>query len=281
MYPRIAQTSDCASGKYRSRARTCRACSTARTTHTVAARAYVDVAVHVSVDVAVVAVVLPVHFHMPVQDLKPTNFTVRNSTPHHFHLMLIDLGLACHIDDEINKPRHTEQSIIIDKLMKAAREAALQQHKIPRPVRPYERPLPVHVGTRGYRSPHLLQTSHCDYTDDLWVGALIVFEMASAKCVYDMFVSTLPLSEQRDKNACSGRVTDAVIQRRYIPWRRLASTHPHLQSFLRRITHDEQPFFESAAEIIEFILDDQNDHVFQMYAAQTTCTATAQEEEQA
>jgi serine/threonine protein kinase len=228
--------------------------------------------VHVDVANDVVHVYVVILVHVPAQDLKPTNFTVKNSTPHHFHLMLIDLGLACHIGDAENKPRHTEQSIIIDKLKKAAREAALQQGKMPRPVRHYERPIPVHVGTRGYRSPHLLQTSHCDYTDDLWVGALIVFEMASAKCVYDMFVATLPVSKQQDKSECNGRVTDAVIQRRYIPWKLLASSHPHLQSFLRRITHDEQPFFESAAEIIQFIVDDQNDHVFQMYAAQTTYT---------
>jgi serine/threonine protein kinase len=205
--------------------------------------------------------------------LKPTNFTVKNATAEHFHLMIIDLGAACAIDDNINSPRHTEQSIIIERLQQAAREAAVQQLKTPRPTGGYQRPLPVHVGTRGYRAPHLLQTHRCDYTDDLWVCALIVFEMATGKCVHDLFALTLPPKEVNDRGVLAGRITDAVCHRRYIPWKLLNHTHPHLSTFLRRITHDEQPFFESAAEVIAFILDDENDAVFQMHAAKPIATA--------
>jgi serine/threonine protein kinase len=194
---------------------------------------------------------------------------VKNSKADRFHLMIIDLGAACAIDDSINSPRHTEQSIIIERLQQAAREAAVKQLKIPRLARGYERPQPVHVGTRGYRAPHVLQTHRCDYTDDLWVCALIVFEMATGKCVHDMFALTLPPKEAEDRTVLAGRITDAVCHRRYIPWKLLDHTHPHLTSFLRRITHDEQPFFQSAAEVIAFILDDENDAVFQMHAKST------------
>jgi hypothetical protein len=183
---------------------------------------------------------------------------VKNGTAEHLHLQIIDLGLACHINDRLNRTRHTEHVLALAKLQKAAKEAAIQQLKPVRP--PATERIAVHVGTRGYRGPHLLRTHRCDYADDLWVGAVIVFEMVIARSVYDLFVSAQP--QGQDKQQVCDNLHDAVVQRRYIPWKRIASSQPLLTSFLRRIAHDEQPFFNSAADILAFIMDDDNDAVF-------------------
>lgn len=199
---------------------------------------------------------------------------VKNDTAEYFHLMIIDLGLACHIDDAVNCARDTEFNHIKQRLRQAARETGFQpSHKLADAIQdtaadtkynktPYP---PVNVGTRGYRGPHLLRTHRCDYTDDLWVGALIVFEMATASNVYHLFSLTQPEEVSSDKQKMALRVSEAVIQRRYMPWKMLQDTHPHLTSFLRRVMREEQPYFNSAADIVDFIQDEDSEAVFQFH----------------
>ena len=77
---------------------------------------------------------------------------------------------------------------------------------------------------------------------------------------------TQPKDVVSDKGKLSSRVTDAVLQHRYVPWKLLDTTHPHLTPFLRRVMQEEQPYFNSAAEVIDFILNEDNATVFQFQA---------------
>jgi serine/threonine protein kinase len=220
---------------------------------------------------------LSVHvLHVAVQDLKPSNFMVKNETVEFFHLQIIDLGLACHIDDRHNQARTIDRSTSLLEQATAEANAYTQAHmyktrttSTAMAMRP---PAAVtQVGTRGYRAPHMLRTHRCDYQDDLWVGALIVMEMAVGKCVYSLFVHDLKADVS--KHRLSELISHAVLRCEYIPWHLLSVSFPHLSSFLRRVTREQQPFFNTAAEVIAFIEDEANAFVFEPIAADMEVSA--------
>ena len=65
------------------------------------------------------------------------------------------------------------------------------------------------------------------------------------------------------KSKWSQRIAEAVVLDRYLPWKALDERYPHLTHFLRRITRDEEPFFETADDILHFIRLKSNSFVFQ------------------
>lgn len=200
---------------------------------------------------------------------------MKNESFEFFHLQLIDLGLAVHIDDYENRERKMGIHIpsALHPYLAASRKS--QRHLRTRHDHqqrgacdtidslthvPELELTAVHVGTRGYRGPHLLRTHRCDYQDDLWVAALIVIEIALGVCVYTNYVKSLtPIVS---KENMLKQVTKAVFNGTYIPWEALSETYPLLTTFLRRITRDTKPYIETAMDALRFICNKDNEHVF-------------------
>lgn len=200
---------------------------------------------------------------------------MKTESPEFYHLQLIDMGLALHIDDDENRARKMTPHIPAPFLQQArARQKTRQgranghaqglkqgQAMVEGEEMLEQHPTAVHVGTRGYRGPHLLRTHRCEYQDDLWVAALIVVEMALGKCVYTHHAK--PLLSLMPKDKMIQRITTSVLNGAYIPWEQVSVHYPHLPSFLRRITRDEKPYIETAMDALRFIRTKDNQHIFQ------------------